>query len=461
MKLNIANKNLVSNSIAFFCISVIAIIGIWIRVMWIYECNRGYHWLPDEYYYFVSTAENAFNGKGFFPGFNDDFEMSQGGVLVPPPMQAFFIFIIYKIAGSIINPIIPRLVQAFLGGIMILAGAAMGFLLNLPLAGIIIALFFAIYPEFIFHAEILQTESNYLVGLSILIALLICWAKTGRTRWAWASAILIGCLTLQRSLSLLLPFVIAALSLYIAKGRQKLFHTLIFLLVPYCVISPWFARNLAIYGEPILVGSLDGIAFYAANNIKLDPLKTPYVFFEILKNPDYNIYVPSIEKKYRKNDGKKFITNNEGTLMVSWYQYSEAYKIEAFNYIRKHPIHFLKNLLFKTWNQFWLVQDLPKKAVRFFDDRKKFLFLHRILLLGGGLGFLILFSQARRKEYLLIIVMFTYFSVILSLNTLDPSGRYNIYLKLFLIIFFSCGCNIILLKYALKTALSKYDEFHA
>ncbi len=439
-------KTHISVKVFTLCLCIIIAVGVWLRITWIYQCDRGTNWLPDEYYYFVSMAENAFSGKGFYPAFNDNFELNQGGVLVPPPMQAFFLYVIYKIAGKITDPIIPRLVQALLGGIMILAGGLIGFLFNLPVAGLIIALLFAIYPEFVFHTEILQVESNYLSGLTMLLLFLSYWIKTKSAWWAFFSAFMVGCLTLQRSISLGLPVFLFLLALYSVKKKSAI-HLLIFLCVPFCVIVPWFVRNLVVYREPILVGSVEGIAFYVSNNRKLDPLKVPYAFFEILTNKNYNVFVPHIEKQYRRPDGKKFATNNEGTLLVSWYKYSEAYKKEALTYIKHHPMHFFKNIALKTWNQFWLVQDLPKKAVRCFDNKLTFWILHRILLLGGFLGFFIVLAWHRKKEYLPVITLFIYYAVILSLSTLDPSGRYNIYLKLFLIIFFACGCNLVLLRF--------------
>jgi len=440
-------NNYLSIKAYIFYLSIIIITGILLRMAWIYECDRGTRYLPDEYNYFVSTAENAFRGKGFYPGFNDNPEFSQGGVLVPQPMEAFFIYIVYKLAGKITDPIIPRLIQAFLGGIMIISGGIIGLLLGMPIAGIIIATLFAVYPEFVFQAEILQMESNYLVGLAVLLASLTYWIKTDRKLWALISAIMIGFLILQRSITLALPVFLFAFSLYALKKRKALRDAFLFLCVPMFVMAPWSIRNLIIYGEPVLVGSLDGIALYISNNIKLDPIKAPYAFFEVLSNPDYDWKVSHIEKKYRRNDTKKFVTNNEGTLLVSWYKYSEAYKKEAFKYIMQHPGHFFKNLILKTWNQFWLVQDLPRKAVHFFDNKKVFYALHRILLFGGIAGLLIVLLTHRKKEFGPIILLFFYYSTILSLGTLDPSGRYNVYLKVFLIIFLACGCNIVILRF--------------
>jgi hypothetical protein len=241
--------------------------------------------------------------------------------------------------------------------------------------------------------------------------------------------------------------VLGIFALLVFKRRDKVISALFFFIVPYCVIAPWLARNLAVYEEPILVSSNAGIALHFANRINLDPIKTPYVIWGMFQNENHNVLIPEIEKKYRKQDGKIYpFYNIKGTLKVSWYEYSNAYSKEVLSYIFNHPVHFTKNFILKTFNQFWLVRSSARKAVHILKSKIVFRLLQRFFLFGGAIGFLVLLLWKRNRNFALIAAIFMYYSIITAFFPIVTSGRYTLYLKLFLIIFLSSGLDIMVSK---------------
>jgi len=421
-------------------VGLIVVFGLYLRISWSLNFYPdGRKWFPDEYNYYVSTAESAFNDKGFVPEYNNMPELSKGGVFVPPPLQPLFLLAVYRAFGEITNPVVPKIIQIFFSTIAIFLCAEIGRRLISRLAGIVFAFLFAIYPEFVFWTEILQTESNFLSILVAIIFLLILWAKQGSGRIALCTSMLLGLLCLQRGTALLLGPSLAIAALLFFRNKRGFVSAVFFSIVPLCVIAPWFFRNLIVYGEPVIISSNTGVVFHISNNIHLNPLKEPYaftnVFRSISENKDPSYIVPEIEQKYRMYDAEKAYINRD--LKTSWYVYSKPYSRFFLSYVAQHPLHFVKNLALKTYNQFWLIQKPTRISVPIFRSMIAFGILHRLLLVGGCVGLVLLLRRKKTVEMYIVLAVFMYFIVIGSLFTLTLDGRYNLYLKLFLMLY--CG----------------------
>jgi 4-amino-4-deoxy-L-arabinose transferase-like glycosyltransferase len=425
-------------------VGITAVLGLYLRLSWTMHSAKR-EWYPDEYYYYVSAADNAFEGRGLSPAYNDFPEYSLHGVFVPPPLQSLFILAVYHTFGKITNPVIPKLIQILFSTIAIILCAEIGKRLVSRFAGVLFAFLFAMYPEFVFWTEFLQTESNFLSMLVLLLFLLILWAKRGSNKMALWLSVLLGLLCLQRGTALLLGPCLAIVSLLCFRNKRGLMSAIIFALVPFCVISPWVIRNLAVHGEPIIISSNDGIVFHLSNHIHLNPLKDPYVFNNTIKafteNKEYIYLVPEIEEKYRVYDENK--ANICRDYKVSNYVYSKAYNKVFLSYVAQHPVHFIKNLALKIYNQFWLIQNPTRIAVGVFRSNRAFTVLHRVILFGGCIGLIIMLAKFKNREALVIALVFLYFILIGSLVTLTVDGRYNLYLKLFLMLYCAGGCTIL------------------
>ena len=422
-----------------FFLVLALIIGFVLRFNWIMHWkDRG--WLHDEYYLCHVPAENAFNGKGFAP----DAEASLvHGIWVAPPMQSFFLFTIYKIAGTILHPIWPKMIQLCLSMVGLLICAAIGKRLVSPLAGIIFAFMVAVFPDFVYWTEALQTENNYLFGLTLLLYLLLFWNKNPKPFNAFVASLCLGLLTLQRGNSLLLGPALALFALFAFKETRTRFCALIFLIVPFFVLLPWLARNLEKYQEPILVCSIAGLQLHLGNRLNYSPIKTPYIFKEMNENKNHNVLIPEIEEKCRAKDGNPGPYNFIGTLKTTGYKYSSMYQKAALSYIFNHPIHSLKNYALKMFNQFYLIQDGKRIAVPFLNYKRVYRLLHRIILFGGFAGLFLLLVWGMSRDLYLIATVFAYYAGTGALFSLSMDGRFNLYLKLFLMIFLASGFDLL------------------
>jgi len=379
-------------------------------------------WLHDEQLYYLSTAVNAFRGRGFVP----DYNTVQDGVYVPPPMQSLFILSVFRAAGRLVEPFTLLAIQAVIAAGMVILAAAIGrHVVSWP-AGVAFAFFVAVFPDFVYWTGYLFTESNYLAALALLVLLLVLWAEAPRTGLAVAASLCLGLLNLQRANTLLLGPTLAVFALA-ALRRRGLTAALAFLLVPVLVLVPWLARNLRLYGEPIWVSSNAGVHLYLANHPGLDPRATPYLEQIMARGEGL---VPPLERRLRNPDGK---------LRVTYYAYSRRYAAKVREYVLQEPLHFARNLVIKFANQFVLVQSGPRAAWPIFNSEAAYRALHRVVLAGGLLGLAVTLLRRPSVAVALCAVMFAYFAATGALSILVEDGRYNVTLKFFLLLFLATG----------------------
>lgn len=195
-------------------------------------------WGSDEYLVYVSTAVNAFRGRGFVPDYNH----AADGVVVYPPLQSLLVLAVFAAAGDVVSPRTLLVAQAALGALIVPLGAALGRRLVSPAAGIVLAFLLAVHPSFVFWTAYLMTESNYLLGLMVLLYLLGRWAEGLELRWAVAVGVCLGALHLLRVNGLYLGPALAVFALA-AAGRRALRSAVAILVVPFLLVLPWSVRN--------------------------------------------------------------------------------------------------------------------------------------------------------------------------------------------------------------------------
>jgi len=173
------------------------IVGFGVRFQWAMERHgdEPFKWLnEDEYHYYVSTAINALNGQGLIPEYNK----AEKEIYVPPPLQPLFVLGIFKLAGGLVHPLYLQLAQICLSLLMIFLCGEIGKRLSNHLGGILFAFLVAIYPYFVHWSAFIMTESNYLVGLSLVVFLLLRWIDKPILFRAALAAAFLGLLNLQR-----------------------------------------------------------------------------------------------------------------------------------------------------------------------------------------------------------------------------------------------------------------------
>lgn len=391
-------------------------------------------WYHDEQLYYLSTALNSFKGRGFFP----DYNTIRDGIYVPPPGQSFFILGVFTLAGKVVEPSVLLKLQAGIAGIMIVLGGLLCRRLVSPLAGLVAAFLLAVHPDFIYQSAFLMTESNYLFELVLFLYLVTRAVETGSTRWTLFAALSLGILHLQRINAAPAGLAIAAAWLIYTRGKGWR-NALLLAAVPFLVLLPWLARNLAIYGEPIWVNSNAGIHLYLANNPKLDAAKDPYI-----ENQRGSL-IPEIEAQLHDESGR---------LKVTYYEYSRIYQQKMWEYVRAQPLHFLRNCAYKFVNQFTEVQTVPRVAWLRWNSEATYTAIQRVVLVLGLAGLLAFVRLRFSPQGAVTVLMFLVFSATGTMSILSTDGRYGVHLKLFLSLFIALGLGALVARLRKPAAAS-------
>lgn len=377
--------------------------------------------LFDEYYYYFSTAFNAYEGKGFVSGYS----LEREGVFVPSPGQAWFILATLPLCSytdakgkTAVLTIVPKLLQILISGFSILLFGLIGLRLRSRLAGLLAAFAAALYPGFINWAAYLMTESNYIFGLALLTWLLLRWIHRPHYRRALLAAVVLGLVCFQRGNPMLLAPGLAVFSVVIMGWKRGWKPALTFAFVPMLVLLPWRQFNLKRHGDPVWVSSNSGIAFHYDNRIDLDPMRTPF-YDDMQQTP----LIPEIEAQFRQEDGK---------LNATYFRYAQAYLAHAKAYVFANPGHFLRNYFLKLWNQFTLN---PSNSIAYVPSPQLWRWMHHLLLLAGTAGFVIMLARARDRHALLLLTLFAYFAAFGALFHITRDGRMSLVLKVYLIFY--------------------------
>jgi 4-amino-4-deoxy-L-arabinose transferase-like glycosyltransferase len=376
-------------------------------------------WYHDEQLYYLSTALNAFQGRGFFP----DYNTVRDGIYVPPPGQSFFLLGVFTLAGRLVEPKTLLYLQAFLSGGMIVLAGAMCRRLGTPLAGLVAAFVLAVHPDFIYQSAFLMTENNYLVLLTLFLFLLTRAVESGSTRMTLLAALALGALHLQRINAAPAGLALAGAWLLYSRGRAWR-NAAVLAIVPFLVLVPWLMRNLAVYDEPIWVNSNAGVHLYLANNPKLDAAKHPYI------EEQRGALIPEIEARLHDANGR---------LTVTYYEYSRIYEKKMWEYARAQPMHFLRNCAHKFINQFTVWPTIPRAAWLKYGTERAYLNVQRAVLGLAAMGLLLMLVARPTPPAAVLILMFLVFSATGTMSILSTDGRYGVHLKIFLTFFIALG----------------------
>ena len=382
-------------------------------------------WEFDEYWYYFTTATNAYQGKGFVSGYS----LEREGKFVPSPGQSWFILATLPICSYTdtntgeftVVTFVPKLLQVLISGGTIILFALIGRRLRSPRAGLIAGFAAALYPGFVHWSAHLMTESNYLFGLALFTWLALRWIHRPYLRRALFAALVLGLVCFQRGNPMLLApaFAICAPLMWGWKRGWK--AGLAFGLLPMLILLPWRQFNMERHGDPVWVSSNSGIAFHFDNRIDLDPLATKH-FEDMGTTP----LLPEIEAQFRQENGK---------LNATYFRYAQAYLAHGKAYIFANPAHFLKNYLIKFWNQFTVVPTEATHSVSVLRSPLAWKGMHHLLLLLGIAGCVMMLIKARDRRCILMLALFAYFAVFGALFHITRDGRMTLALKVYLMLF--------------------------
>jgi len=180
------------------------------------------------------------------------------------PLYPLLLAGVFKVLGTDIR--IIQWLQAGFDGLTVLALSFITRKLFSRQGALVAGVLFAFYPLSILYSSRFYTESVYTLLLCLFVyALLKVIEGRGRTS-AVIGGLLLGCLALTRSVTLLLllflfPVVIFSRRLPTARS-QRLEATAIMLLMMGLVLVPWVARNYQLTGQVMVGGTTLGAPLY-------------------------------------------------------------------------------------------------------------------------------------------------------------------------------------------------------
>jgi hypothetical protein len=372
-------------------------------------------WGHDEWMYYVSTAVNAFEGRGFVP----DYDRAGDGVFVPPPGQSLLLLGAFAAADRLLEPRTLLTLQAGVASTLLpFVWYGIGARAASATVGLALAFAVTLHPDVVYWSGHLLNETHYLAAFSLLMYVLLCYVAAPSWRLAALVGLLLGALHLLRPNAILMGPVLAVAALLWRGWRRGAAHALLVLALPLLVLLPWLLRNLRVHGEPIWISSNIGIHLYVANHPGLDLVKTPYMEHAIF---DKSSYEPELERRFRKVKGR---------LRVSYHEYSNAYAAALVRYVREEPLAFARNYLRKLASLFVLIQDGQRVATPLFRDSLAAYHTQHLLTVAGGLlGLIALLAFRRTPESGVLLLVFAYLVGSGALSLPSSDGRYGLMLK--------------------------------
>lgn len=186
-----------------------------------------------------------------------------------PPGYPLFLAGLYALFGISCFDIV-RIAQALLSAGTVWVLFLLGRRLYDRRVGLLAAAVFALYPYAVFYPATIMSESLYLFLVALNLHALLWLRERPTQARAWATGLIAGAAVLTRPQHLL--FVgLAALWLLVyprraAQARRPLLAVGIFLTGCGLAVLPWTARNVAHYGEFLLVSDNGPDVFWWGNN---------------------------------------------------------------------------------------------------------------------------------------------------------------------------------------------------
>ncbi|MEO5895898.1 MAG: hypothetical protein ABIS06_09375 [Vicinamibacterales bacterium] len=217
---------------------------------------------------YLSLAESLGSGRGFV--YSEPHETGAGPRFARAPGYPSFLALLGVSDESGAAPAVVKIVQSFLGGVVVLMIATLGWLAAGPRAGVTAGMLAAVYPPLVWVSAYVLSESLYMpiaLGCALLLgeaARRADAAHSGRAGGALsvAAGAAAGLAILVRPAMLLfLPLAMLWLM-----TRKQLTLALALCVTAMLMVAPWTLRNLHTYGRVVLVASEGGVTFWTGNH---------------------------------------------------------------------------------------------------------------------------------------------------------------------------------------------------
>jgi len=207
---------------------------------------------------YTRVALNLLSGNGFA-------EWGRHPTAFVPPLYPFFLAGCYGLFGA--HPLIVKILQAVLGGLLPWPVYKMGRLLGGERTALPAAAVTAVYPELVVMTGYLYTETFFILLVCMFFLHLLKAFRTGRTAdWVLAGAVF-GFGMLVRNLLFFFPFFLLFFCLAVRALRARIKGLLLMSLVGYALLVPWTVRNALVFHRFIPVSTSGSLEFWVGSDI--------------------------------------------------------------------------------------------------------------------------------------------------------------------------------------------------
>lgn len=181
-------------------------------------------------------------------------------------------------------------------------------------------------PYLVVFSVIFYTETFFIFFFLIFILLFLSYLEEGTMRMLVWSSVVLGLATLTKTTVEYLPVLLVPIILWNFRTTfsipKRILHSILFVFVFLCILSPWFYRNYREFG---VVG--------------------------MTAQPAYNAYVYLVPSVLSLENGtsfddelRKFVTTDESSGNVITLANGPIYTKKAFDVLRQHPVGVLKSI---------------------------------------------------------------------------------------------------------------------
>jgi 4-amino-4-deoxy-L-arabinose transferase-like glycosyltransferase len=253
------------------------------------------------------------------------------------PGYPFFIALIYSISGKFPQAVL--IFQYFLDSLTALLVVLIFFrIFRKPVYSYIAGILYALNPFTVFYSNLILTETLFTFILATAVYFFILFLQDYQRKYLILSSFLLGLCTLCRPISLYLPLLLIPFILTIGyRIKDKIINVLIFLMIFYIILLPWYVRNYHKYDYWTLATVKDfNIFYYEAPAILMyrsNPfLKIQFGMDKILAEYQENIWFKA-RAKYGWDNKRPFEIHNDPEKVI-------ILKKEGFKVIQQNPLSF-------------------------------------------------------------------------------------------------------------------------
>lgn len=284
-------------------ISIVSI-GLLIRIFWAQSLPNILSWDEPTYHELASQLASG-HGYRFTKG---AYETAVGGLPTSfeEPVWPIMLAFAYALFGSG-NLLAARIIQAVLGSLLIVVSYGIGLRLADRVLGLVLALFVALYPPFVYFSTLLMSETLYLLLQGIVLLLCLLMLRDGRISTAILLGVTVGLAILTRGIFIaIVPLLAGWLWIALGHSRRATLICSVMLVFAMGTLVPWIVRNWFVHNDLVLVSTKMGYNLYFYNY----PLEDTNFFARQVPLPHLDGLTETQRQRVFLRQGEYFLFHN-------------------------------------------------------------------------------------------------------------------------------------------------------